>query len=181
MLENELVQAALDVGAAKAVVIPGSQVVLSETFRDICATNQCGGYGLCWMCPPEIGEIHGLMDQVRAYPKALWYQSIAALEDSYDFEGMMEAGTAHAQLSQRIQGKAKQLLRRPFLHLSCGGCHLCSICAKREGQPCRMPDKALPPLEGYGVDVYNTTRDTDLKYINGKDTVTYFGMVLFSE
>ena len=90
MLENELVQAALDVGAAKAVVIPGSQVVLSETFRGICATNQCGGYGLCWMCPPEIGEIHGLMDQVRAYPKALWYQSIAALEDSYDFEGMIE-------------------------------------------------------------------------------------------
>ena len=38
-----------------------------------------------------------------------------------------------------------------------------------------------PSLEGYGVDVYNTTKDTPLKYINGQNTVTYFGMILFSE
>jgi hypothetical protein len=36
-------------------------------------------------------------------------------------------------------------------------------------------------LEGYGVDVYKTTMGTDLKYINGADTGTYFGMVLLSE
>ena len=48
-------------------------------------------------------------------------------------------------------------------------------------EPCRFPEKALPSLEAYGVDVYNTTKDTDLKYINGQNTVTFFGMVLFRE
>ena len=36
-------------------------------------------------------------------------------------------------------------------------------------------------MEACGVDVYNTTRETPLKYINGQNTVTYFGMVLFRE
>ena len=36
-------------------------------------------------------------------------------------------------------------------------------------------------MEAAGVDVYNTTRDTPLKYINGQNTVTYFGLVLFDE
>ena len=44
-----------------------------------------------------------------------------------------------------------------------------------------MPEKALSSLEAYGIDVYQTTKDTDLKYINGADTVTYFGIVLFQE
>ena len=49
----------------------------------------------------------------------------------------------------------------------------------RDGEPCRHPDKALASLEGSGVDVYNTTKDTPLKYINGQNTVTFFGMVLW--
>jgi len=36
-------------------------------------------------------------------------------------------------------------------------------------------------LEGYGVDVYSTTKDTPLAYINGENTVTYFGAVFFAE
>lgn len=181
MLENKLISAALEAGAAKATVIAQSQIVLSESFRKICESNQCGGYGKCWMCPPHIGQIGDLMDRVRAYPKALWYQSIASIEDSYDIEGMFAAGEAHAWLSQRIQAAVSPLLSGPFLHLGTGGCHLCSVCAKATEEPCRMPDKALSSLEGYGVDVYNTTKDTALQYINGQNTVTYFGMVLFSE
>lgn len=181
MLEKKLISAALEAGAAKATVITQSQIVLSESFRKICESNQCGGYGKCWMCPPHIGQIGDLMDRVRAYPKALWYQSIASIEDSYDIEGMFAAGEAHAWLSQRIQAAVSPLLSGPFLHLGTGGCHLCSVCAKATEEPCRMPDKALSSLEGYGVDVYNTTKDTALQYINGQNTVTYFGMVLFSE
>lgn len=178
---DQLIQEVLSCGASKAAVIQQSQIVLSTHFRDICASNQCGGYGRCWMCPPDIGEIEPLMAQVRTYPYGILYQSIAFIEDSFDIEGMFEASTAHAQTSQRIQQVVKSLLKSKFLHLSCGGCHLCETCAKREDMPCRQPDRALPSLEGYGVDVYNTTKDTELKYINGQNTVTYFGMVLFSE
>ncbi|MGN0563775.1 MAG: DUF2284 domain-containing protein [Candidatus Heritagella sp.] len=181
MEDSVLMDAVLSGGAHKAAVIDGSQIVLSSEFRKICESNQCGGYGQCWMCPPDIGDITLLMDKVRHYAKALVYQTIAPLEDSYDIEGMFAAGSRHAQISQRIQAAVRPLLPASFLHLSCGGCHLCSRCAKRDQLPCRFPEKALSSLEGYGIDVYNTVKNTDLKYCNGENTVTYFGMILFSE
>ena len=181
MKTQNLIDAALAAGAAKATVIDGSQIVVSEEFRGICQSNQCGSYGRCWMCPPHIGPIEQLMEQVRSYPRALLYQTIREIEDSYDIEGMFEAGAVHARVSQKLQREAGSLLGNPFLHLTCGGCHLCQTCAKRSDEPCRFPDQALPSLEGYGVDVYQTTKHTPLKYINGQNTVTYFGMVLFTE
>lgn len=179
MSTEAMIAAILEAGATKAVEISGSQVVLSAEFRKICESNQCGGYDRCWMCPPHLGPIEELMAEVRRYPRAILYQTISEIEDSYDIEGMFAASAGHAQVSQRIQTALKPQIEGKMLHLTCGGCHLCETCAKREGQPCRMPDKALPSLEGYGVDVYNTTKDTPLKYINGENTVTYFGMILF--
>lgn len=178
---RKLTDAAVACGAAKATMIDQSQIVLSAEFRRICESNQCGGYGKCWMCPPYIGPVEELMAKVRSYPRALLYQTIYEIEDSYDIEGMFEAGANHAQVSQRLQTEMASIIGKPILHLTCGGCHLCPTCAKRSEEPCRFPDKALPSLEGYGVDVYNTTKDTPLKYINGQNTVTYFGMILFSE
>lgn len=177
----DLVQTALNCGAAKATYIPSEQIILSEDFRKICEGNGCGMFGRCWVCPPFIGEIGPLMDAVRSFPKAMLYQSIREIEDSFDIEGMFEAGYEHARLSQRIQ---QQVITDPsiqVLHLTCGGCRLCERCAKADNEPCRFPEKALPSLEGYGVDVYNTCKNTPLQYINGQNTVTYFGMVLFRE
>ena len=174
----DLIQLALDCGACKAEYLRGDQIVLSAEFRKICEGNGCGNYNRCYMCPPDIGPIDALMDQVRQYPHAVLYQSISPLEDSFDFEGMMEAGHHHAMLSRRIQDR---LQKTDVLHLSSGGCHLCEVCAKRDNLPCRQPDKALASLEGYGIDVYNTAQATTLKYVNGPDTVTYFGILLYSE
>ena len=172
---------AVRLGAAKAVIIPAEQVVLSAEFTKICESNSCGRYGRCWMCPPEIGDIEPLMEKVRGYRYGLLYQTISELEDSFDIEGMFEAGAAHAQLSQRLDAALKRRNLTGFLHLSCGGCHLCERCSKLDNLPCRHPDKALSSLEGYGIDVYSTTKDTPLSYINGENTVTYFGAVFFSE
>lgn len=180
-MENNLIAAALQAGAFKATILSGEKIVLSESFREICRTGGCGAYGRCWVCPPYIGEIQPLMAKIRSYPKALWYQSVGNIEDSFDFEGMMAAGHAHALLGQRIQAKAEDIIGGEFLHLSCGGCHLCDKCTAIDGKPCRFPGKALHPLEGYGVDVYQTTKDTPLKYSNGQNTVTYFGMILYKE
>ena len=178
---QKLVDTALSCGATKATIIDQQQIVLSETFRDICESNQCGGYGKCWMCPPYIGEIGELMEKVRRYPRGLWFQTISEIEDSYDIEGMFEAGKKHAQMTQTLRDNVSGLLKEPFLILSCGGCHLWPTCAEAEDKPCGFPDKAISSLEGYGFDVYNTTKSTDLKYINGQNTVTYFGIVLFTE
>ena len=179
MLPEKLISAALEAGAHKAVMLDGDSVVLSPMFRDICRSNQCGKYGKCWVCPPELPDAETVIAKVKSYRSVLWYQTVSQIEDSFDIEGMMEAGENHVRLSQRLQTSVRPLLPDNFLHLTCGGCRLCQSCAKAEGKPCRMPDKALPSLEGYCVDVYNTTKDTPLKYINGQNTVTYFGAILF--
>lgn len=178
-MENQkLLDAVLAAGADKAAVIPVSQVVTSASFRDICASNSCGLYGKCWMCPPDIGEIEPLMAEIRKYDQGVLYQTVSTIEDSFDIEGMGEAGVRHAKVSQAVEEAVKTVLGK-HLHLSCGGCRLCERCAKKDDQPCRFPDKALPPMEGYGIDVYNTCKGTELKYINGANTVTFFGIVLF--
>jgi len=133
------------------------------------------------MCPPGIGEIGELIARAKTYPRGLLYQTIGTLEDSFDVEGMFATAANHARVSQTLQPTVAALLKKPFLHLTCGGCHLCEVCAKRTGAPCRHPECALPSMEGYGIDVYNTALATPLNYINGTDTVTYFGLVLFSE
>ena len=176
-----LISAALSSGATKAAIIPGEKIVTSEHFREMCAANHCGVYGQCWQCPPEIGEISELISQVKQFPYGLLYQSVSEIEDSFDIEGMEEASRRHAQTTQRIREEMRHLLKEDFLHLGSGGCGVCKTCAKRDNLPCRFPEKAMSSMEGYGIDVYTTTKSTDLKYINGQNTVTYFGIVLFTE
>ena len=181
MDHQTLIQTALDLGAAKATVIPVDKIVLSPTFREICVNNGCGRFNKCWMCSPTIGDIETLMARVRSYKWALWYQLIGDIEDSFDIEGMTEVGDEHVQLCQRINEALKPVFGKEMLHLGKGGCGLCERCTIEDGKPCRLPDQALSSLELYGVDVYRTTDGTGLKYINGSNTVTYFGMVLFRE
>lgn len=182
MTEQQWTQLALDCGATKATLVNQDSIVLSAEFREICKSNGCGNYGKCYMCPPDVGDIEPLMEQVRAYPKGLLYQTIHSIEDSFDIEGMLEAGKLHMLCSRKIEDTLlEKKLASKHLHLSSGGCRVCETCAKHEDLPCRFPDKALPSLESYGMDVYRTTEPTALKYINGQDTVTFFGMVLFAE
>ena len=71
---------------------------------------------------------------------------------------------------------------------TCGGDRFGTALASAAGssetedqQPCRHPDTALGAMEGYGMDVYQTVKNTELKYTNGQNTVTYFGIILFTE
>ena len=174
-----LVSEALDLGMSAAAIISASDIETDASFRDICASNACGAYGRCWMCPPDIGDIQTLMSEVKSYSHALVFQYVSMIEDSYDFEGMTDAKKSFFATSQRIRRawNNKNISRR--LHLGVGGCGACERCAKKDGLPCRRPDTAMPSLEGYGINVSMLASSAGMKYINGANTVTYFGAVLF--
>ena len=180
-MKDAIVKLALACGAANAAALSVRQVALEAVFRDICKSNACGKYGRCYMCPPDVGEVQPMMEKVRSFRDAVLYQTIHPLEDSFDYEGMVEAGARHAAVSQALQKTLKNLDLPAFLHVSVGGCRVCDVCAKEKDLPCAYPDLAMPSLESYGVDVYNTALHAGLKYINGQNTVTYFGMVLLGE
>lgn len=178
---QKFINTAVSLGADKAAIIPGKGVVTSPEFRKACQANACGYYGRCWMCPPDVGSIHALIERVRGYSWALVYQSIHQLEDSLDIEGMQQASQRHGTVSRAIERALRPALPEGYLHLICGGCQFCDACAKRDGQPCRAPGEARASLESHGIDVYHTVEGTGLRYINGTDTVTYFSMILFGE
>lgn len=180
MTNEELIQLVTDAGATAAAYIKTEDFVLSEEFRKICEANQCGQYGKCYMCPPFVGESEALMDKLRTYPGGILYQSIGKLEDSFDYEGMMEAAGRHMELTREIQRRLRAAAPpRRMLHLSKGGCNLCETCGAIDGTPCRFPNLVLSSLEAYCIDVYQTSKAAGLKYMNGPGTVTYFGLLLF--
>ena len=178
-LFDRLTALALSLGAYKAAVIPVDAVETDASFRDMCAANACGNYGRNWMCPPDAGEIHELIARLRTYSFMLVYQTVTELEDSYDFEGMMDAGVAHNKLMIKLRDRINAEGFPRALHLGAGGCRMCEVCGKRTGEPCRHPDLAVASLETYGINVSKLAVSAGMKYINGRDTVTYFGAALF--
>ena len=176
---DKLVAATLENGAYKANIIKAECIVTDRVFRDMCISNACGMYGKCYMCPPDIGDIDTLMAEVKTYDYALVYQTVTELEDSYDFEGMIDAKKLCTKIAQKLRGEFKALDISNALHLGAGGCGVCEKCAKQVDEPCRFPELALPSLEAYGVNVSKLAASAGMKYINGQDTVTYFGAVLF--
>lgn len=179
-MKDYAVKKALEFGAYRASIIDAKSIVLDRAFRAMCEANSCGVYGKCYMCPPDVGDIDELMSEVGKYELALVYQTVSELEDSFDIEGMIEAKKRTYPLAQKLRAvfSDKKVLR--VLHLGAGGCGVCETCAKKTNEPCRYPELAMPSLEAYGVNVYELAKAAGMKYINGSNTVTYFGAVLFS-
>ncbi len=177
---EKLISLCKDLGAYKANVISVNEIELNRIFRDMCASNACGMYNKCYMCPPDVGDIDTLMAEVGKYDYALVYQTVTMLEDSFDFEGMVEAKKNTYPLAQKIRKAFFDMDMLSALHLGAGGCGVCETCAKQTDEPCRFPEKAMASLEAYGFNVSALAKASDMKYINGQNTVTYFGAVLFS-
>ncbi len=171
----------LAAGAYKVGVVPVEQIACEPEFRKMCESNACGMYGRSWMCPPMIGDVNALIRRLKAYRWAVVYQTVDALEDSYDFEGMMDAGKKMNDLTCRIRRALKAQGEPSALLLGAGGCRICPRCAKLEDKPCRFPDEAIASLEAYGINVSALAPQAGMKYINGVNTVTYFGAVFLRE
>ena len=171
--------ACLEAGAYKAAVIEVERIPFDKGLRAYCEANACGSYGKNWACPPSVGEAEALIQRVKTYDKALVYQTVSQLEDSFDLEGMQEAAVRHGRVSAAIQRALSDQFPGGYLMLTAGGCTLCPTCAKLEEQPCRFPDKALSSLEAYCINVQALASRCGMQYINGANTVTYFGAVLF--
>lgn len=174
---EKLKDKAMELGAFKVGIVKASEIKTDSYFRKMCADNMCGNYGRSYMCPPDIGPIEELMEKIKTFDQVLVYQTVGELEDSYDFEGMMEAGERHNKLAQKLWDFTDESGCTEALHLGAGGCRLCSVCGKKTGDPCRFPARAMGSLEAYGVNVSELAPQAGMKYINGQNTVTYFGAV----
>ncbi len=173
-----LVEKIIELGALKAKKISVDTIVFDEGFRKACECNSCGKFKTNYMCPPYVGAINELIQKAKSYSEAVVYQTVHEIEDSYDFEGMMEGGEVHSNLSKEIHKVLKsEIDKDKYLHINAGACSLCEKCAVLEDIPCRFPEDATSSLESYGIAVSQLAESADMKYMNGENTVTYFGAV----
>lgn len=179
-LGDDLVKDALEAGATRAAIADTSELVFHEEYRKACEKNSCGRYATNWMGPPAIGSIDELAEKARNYKQGLLFQTVCPIEDSTDWDGMMAGSLVHEQvlrnLLARLRGKYKF---KSLLPLNARCCSLCERCAYLDGQPCRHPDIAVSPVEAYGIDVMALAKSAGLPYYNGKNTVSFMGLILF--
>ena len=157
--------------------IPVSGIPYDPEFLKYCEGNQCGGYGKNHMCPPRVGNIHELIANAKTFSKAVVFQNVYQLEDSFDFEGMMEA---HADFAKRTTFLAGALCGKGrYILLGAGKCQICEECTALNDKPCVHPDKAYSALECYGIYVAKLLEKNGMKYNNGEATVSYVGLIYF--
>lgn len=159
-----------------AFIDPGD-IPFSKEVRAMCEMNSCGRYNTNWQCPPAVGEMEALEEKAKSYDRALMFNCVYPLEDSYDFEGMMAAKDNFAKTCLNAL-KAVSAYSRDCYAMGAGGCNICPQCTYPDA-PCRLPDKAIASMEACGIDVYAASGTFGFQYINGVNTVTYFGIVFF--
>lgn len=170
----ELVKEVAGEALCECAEISTEIINFSEAVVSACKANACGRYGKSWVCPPGVGELPMLRERYERYGKAIVFTTVHSIEDSFDFEGMMEAQEAHskidAELLRRLDGG--QTL------LGSGGCRLCEECTYPDS-PCRHPRSAVPSVEACGIDVVALAGAAGIRYHNGANTVTYFSVLFF--
>ena len=152
-----------------------SQVVFSDEVRKLCAQNACGRYGKSWACPPGVGTLEECRSKCLAFSKVLVFSAHYPLEDSFDYEGM-QAG--HRAFQESCAAFASLLPKGRRLLLSNEGCGRCKTCTYPDA-PCRFPQELSPPVESYGIRVDLLAKSAGIPYLNGANTVTYFGALFF--
>ncbi len=158
--------------------IPAASVGFSEEVRTLCEQNMCGNFGKSWTCPPAVDSLEILQAKVAPYTRFTIFNKVFPLEDSFDWEGMVNSVKAF----QRGIGKLKKGLRNAdpgfdCLILGAGACTLCPTCSYTLNEPCKNPDNAVYSVEAFGIDAMALMTDNGLQYNNGPNTVTYVGGV----
>ena len=156
-----------------------SALSFHEEVRDTCEGNRCRGYNGSWACPPAVGSPEECRARVLGFEKLQLFSKAYLLPDSMDFSAV---GSAMRDFKECAWALGRQLRPRlsKLLILSNEGCGRCKACTWPE-EACRFPEELQPSIEGFGFIVSELAKQAGIPYMNGKDTVTFFGAVLYDE
>ena len=172
---REALEQALDGRAFEYAVISTAAINFSPELLKTCESNVCGSYNKSWSCPPAAGPMEKHREKITAFSSAFVFTTRFDLEDSFDYEGMVQAKEAHNRLTAEMHGQFGKT--NPVY--GAGSCKVCKNCAYPE--PCRFPEKTYLAVEAVGINVTELSRAGGIRYNNGPNTVTYFSMILFDE
>lgn len=177
VLSDELLEKLKAFGLHEHAVLPAGRIEFSEEVRNACAVNYCGNYGRSWACPPGVGTVAECKEKCSRFQYVYIFSTKHELEDSLDFEGMMDGKAAHEDVCAEVGRIFSESYPDNFM-LTAEGCANCAKCTYPDA-PCRFPDKMHPSVESYGISVVKETAAAGMNYINGANTVIYFGNIFF--
>ncbi|WP_455542089.1 DUF2284 domain-containing protein [Intestinibacter sp.] len=177
MIDYDLIKTrALEAGFSVVEELDCSTIQLMPEVRDMCASNKCHQYDKNWACPPGCGSLEECKENIKGYKKGIIVQTVGQLEDSMDFEGMMELEEKHKQAFLKFSDELKDKYDNVF-SLGVGSCIKCKECTYPDN-PCRFPDKMVSSMESYGMLVSQVCKDNNVKYYYGPNTLAYTGCFL---
>jgi len=151
-----------------------------DEVRDMCVQNSCGKYNKTWICPPASGTVEELTVACKSYSRGILLNSVTHLEDSFDWENMQEGGRKLLSFLNEAKGFAEEYGFEDYRIFGGGRCHGCEECSYPDA-PCLYPEQVFTPIEACGIMVSSLAKDAGFKYINGQNTVTFFGMILYND
>lgn len=157
-----------------------NMIIFDPMVRKLCEQNACGHFGENHMCPPAVKGIDAWQKEITSFQNAAIVTKVYPTKSSYDRESWLKGITDFqktlVKLKEDLEVKFPDM---KFMVLGAGACNLCKDCTYPDGEACRMPEKALTSVEACGIDVMRLSKSAGVRYNNGKNTVTYLGLVLF--
>ena len=168
---EQLSQLAADAGFTAWAPLDVSTLDLKTEVRDMCAVNTCGRYGKCWSCPPGCGTLEECKTQLTGFTGGILVQTVGDMEDSFDFEAMVETEERHKEYFHQMHALLREQ-GNEVLALGSGSCTICPKCTYPDA-PCRFPDKAVASMEAFGLLVLEVCHANNLQYYYGPEKIAY--------
>ncbi|MDR3337463.1 MAG: DUF2284 domain-containing protein [Treponema sp.] len=176
MTREKIKQLALASGFTHTGPLDVDTIQIREEVRAACAENKCKAYNSNWSCPPACGTLAECEAMLRKYKNGFILQTTGVLQDTLDYEEMLEIGKDHGKHIAAFREEINVLYPDSLL-LGAGGCKRCEKCTY-PGSPCRFPNEMIHSMEAFGMVVSDVCKNNDLPYYYGPNTLTYVGCIL---
>lgn len=175
MNKEEIKKLAIESGFDYAEDLNTQTLTPNQGIMDTCATDKCHAFDKNWGCPPH-GSLEENEAKLKGFKNGILVQVVGRANDEMDFEYYSRAGAEFRKCISILYAKLKPEIPN-CMALGAGGCMVCEKCAKP--QPCRLPDKRVEALEGYGIFITQLCKDNNIKYYYGEGTIAYTGAILW--
>ncbi|MDR1422754.1 MAG: DUF2284 domain-containing protein [Coriobacteriales bacterium] len=154
-----------------------SDLRVEPEVRAMCAADKCHSYNKNWACPPACGSLEEYAEQFSHYTDGYVFQTVAQMEDAFDFEAIASAGAEH---KRRFHALVDAVETSPddILLLGAGHCEICESCTCPDA-PCRFPERTYPSMEASGLLVSAVCNLAKIPYYHGPNTVAFCSAALY--
>ena len=146
--------------------------------------RECPNYNTVWSCPPLTFDVDAYLERF-SWVNVLCAKIILSSQVIAEADKPEKIKTVGWEILLSVKLGMEEKLRRLEKHipgsvsLSSGGCNLCKKCSRKDGQPCRQPDKMRYSLDAFGFDLTAITKDMfDIDILWCKDRLPdYFTLI----